>query len=150
MLYGDHRTLWNICSTLSNNQRGLIFSEGGNLSSRTKTKNLIVFADNTANVIASQLLLILKKDLACPIKKHELVLMFFSCSLCLLGVMPQEERLMIVLCVERFEEFAVVNMHFVILFSTSQTSSRKRSTSKFVFSNRLRPSIKSMNKTHTN
>ena len=43
---------------------------------------------------------------------------------------------MIVFCVERSEEFEVVNMHFVILFSTSQTSLRKRSTSKFVFSNR--------------
>lgn len=61
VLYRDHRRLWNICSTLSNNQRELIFGEGGNLNSRTKTKNLMVFADNTANVIASQLLLILKK-----------------------------------------------------------------------------------------
>ena len=43
---------------------------------------------------------------------------------------------MIVFSVEQFEEFPVVNMHFVILFSTPQTSSRKRCTSKFVFRNR--------------
>ena len=86
MLYRDRRRLWNICSTLSNNQRELIFGEEGNLRSRTITKNLIVFADNTANVIASQLLLILKKNLASPIEKHELLLMFLSGSLCFLGV----------------------------------------------------------------
>ena len=86
MSYRDHRRIWNICSTLSNNQRELIFGEGGNLSSCTKTKNLIVFADNTANVIASQLLLIVKKDLASPIEKHEVLLMFLSGSLCFLGV----------------------------------------------------------------
>ena len=103
------------------------------MSSCTKTKILIVFADNTANVIASQLLLILKKDLASPIEKHELLLMFLSGSLCFLGVRRKSES--IVFCVEQFEEFAVVNMHFVILFSTPQTSSQKRSTSKFVFSN---------------
>ena len=43
---------------------------------------------------------------------------------------------MIVFCVERFEEFAVVDMNFVILFSTSQTRLRKRSTFMYVFSNR--------------
>lgn len=91
MLYRDHRRLWNVCSTLSNNQRELIFGEGGDLSSRTKTKNLIVFADNTANVIASQLLLILKQDLASPIEKHELLLMFLSGSLCFLGVRKKSE-----------------------------------------------------------
>lgn len=103
------------------------------MSSCTKTKILIVFADNTANVIASQLLLILKRFEYVQLKSMNLCLCFYP-ALCV--SMVSGRKVNNCFCVERFEEFEVVNMHSVILFSTSQTSLRKRSTSKFVFSNR--------------
>ena len=113
MLYRDHRRLWNTCSTLLNNQRKLIFGEGGNVSSCTKTKILIVFADNTANVIASQLLLILKRIEYVQLKSMHLRLCFYL-ALCV--SMVSGRKVNDVFCVERFTEFEVVNMHFVFFF----------------------------------
>ena len=51
------------------------------MSSCTKTKILIVFADNTANVIASQLLLILKRIEYVQLKSMNLCLCFYP-ALC--------------------------------------------------------------------